>query len=352
VIPGRHFVSGGARQHARRAISGAMIQPDIPPLPSARAFASRHPALVALIALFIVTFGAVRVVAALPEEQTPPIRVGRFEPWHTVYADLEDRLRAKGVQFVLLPRTGAFDDGLLQGQVDVIVPYGDDYLRYDAENPSSIDAALRLVALINEYDVNLGQKIIAGQGPIPNTWRPSKIRAEPSWGHGFNLHLFDATVIPGLLVAAIVLGSVTAPPRLIGRIRRGVLFALAVLVELLVVTLNLEIAGRDGSVYPINSGYILFPPFLLIPTLFVAVVALPASISFAVALHGRTRGVRAVIAVVAGAAAFAIFASALDPEPRNWLIARAPQVVSIPLLLACAVASAVAWRIDQRREAP
>ena len=329
-----------------------MIQPDIPPLPSARAFASRHPALLAVIALFVITFAAVRIVAALPEELTPPIRVGRFEPWHTVYADLENRLRAKGVQFVLLPRTGAFDDGLLQEQVDVILPYGDDYLRYDAENPSSIDAALRLEALINEYDVDLGQKIIAAQGSIPNTWRPAKVRAEPSWGRGFNMHLFYAAVIPALLLAAVVLGSVTAPPRLIGRIRRGVLFAMAVLAELLVVTLGLEIAGRDGSVYPINAGYILLPPFVFIPILFVGVVALPAATSFAVALQGRTRGLRVAIAVVAGAMAFAIFASALDPGPRNWLIARAPQLLTVPLLLACVIASVVAWRIDPGREAP
>jgi hypothetical protein len=336
----------------RGVITGSMIQPDIPPLHSTRAFARRHPALIALIALFLVTFAAVRVVAALPEELTQPIRVGRFEPWHAVYVDLENQLRAKGVQFVLLPRTGVFDDGLLQGQVDVILPYGDGYVRYDAENPSSIDAALRLVALINDYDVDLGQKIIAAQGSIPNTWRPAKVRADPLWGRSFNMHLFYAAVIPALLLAAIFLGSVTAAPRVVGRIRRGVLFALGVLAELLVVTFGLEIAGRDGSVYPINSGYILFPPFLVVPMLFVGVVALPAAISFAVALQGRRRGPRVAVAVVAGATAFAIFASALDPAPLNWLIARAPQVVTVPLLLACAAASVASWRIDRGRAAP
>jgi hypothetical protein len=328
-----------------------MIQPDTPPLPSARAFATRHPALVAVIALFVVTFAAVRIVAALPEERTPPIRIGRWEPWPAEYADLENRLRAKDVQFVLLPPKAVYD-GLVLGQVDVVLSLASDSLTYNAENPSSIDAALRLEALINEYDVDLGQKIIAAQGKIPNTWRPVKVRAEPSRGPTFNLQLFLAVVIPALLLAAIVFGSVTAPPRVVSRIRRGTLFALAVLAELLVVTLHLEIAGRDGAVSPFNDGYILLPPYVFIPILFVAGVALPAATSFAVALHGRTRGLRVAIAVVAGATAFAIFAAALDNEPRNWLIARAPLFVTVPLLLAGAVASVVAWRIDPGRAAP
>ena len=328
-----------------------MIQPDIPPLPSAREFASRHPALIALIALFVVTFAAVRIVAALPAERTPPIRVGRFEPWPAVYADLENRLRAKNVQFVLLPPKEVYE-GLLLGQVDVVLSLASDYLTYDAENPSSIDAALRLEALINEYDVDLGQKIIAAQGPIPNTWRPVKVRAEPSWGDPFNMHLFFAVVIPALLLAAIVLGGLTAPPRFVRRIRRGTVFAIAVLAELLVVTFDLQIAGRDGTVYPINDGSVLFSPFVVIPILFVVGVALPAATSFAVALQGRTRGLRVAIAVVAGAIAFAILAATLDPGPRHWVIARAPLFVTVPLLLACAGASIVAWRIDRGREAP
>jgi hypothetical protein len=234
----------------------------------------------------------------------------------------------------------------------VVLSLASDHLTYNAENPSSIDAALRLEALINEYDVDLAQKIIAAQGKIPNTWRPVKARAEPSRGNPFNLQLFLAAVIPALLLAAIVLGSVTAPPRVIGRIRRGTLFALAVLAELLVVTLQLEIAGRDGAVSPFNDGYILLPPYVLIPILLVVAVALPAATSFAVALQGRTRGLRVAIAVVAGATAFAIFAAMLDSDPRSWLIARAPLVVTVPLLLACAGASVVALRIDPGRDAP
>ncbi len=116
--------------------------------------------------------------------------------------------------------------------------------------------------------------------------------------------------------------------------------------------MTLEIAGRDGTVSPINDGYILLPPSVLTPILFVAVVALPAATSFAVALQGRARGLRVAIAVVAGATAFAIWAAALDNEPRNWLIARAPSFVTVPPLLACAGASIVAWRIDRGRDAP
>lgn len=331
-----------------------MIQPEIPPLPSARAFASRHPALVAVIALFVVTFAAVRIVAALPEERTPPIRIGRWEPWPVAYADLEARLRrGNTIQFVLLPPK-ELNEALLLGQIDVIVPLSFDSLTYDAQNPASIEAALRLESLINEYDVDLAQKIFASQGKIPNTWWPARVRAEPSSSKGreFNLHLFLAAVLPGLLLVPIVVGSVTAPPRVIARIRRGTLFALAVLAELLVVTLHLEIAGRDGSVYPFNDGYILLPPYVLIPILLVAAVALPAATSFAVALQGRTRGLRVAIAVVAGATTFAIFAAMLDSDPRNWLIARVPLFVTVPLLLACAVASVAAWRIDQGRQAP
>jgi len=115
----------------RGVMGGSMIQPDIPPLPSARAFASRHPALVAVIALFVVTFAAVRIVAALPEERTPPIRIGRWEPWPAEHADLENRLRAKNVQFVLLPPK-ALDEALLLGQIDVVLPLASDHLTYDA----------------------------------------------------------------------------------------------------------------------------------------------------------------------------------------------------------------------------
>jgi 4-amino-4-deoxy-L-arabinose transferase-like glycosyltransferase len=301
--------------------------------------------VIAIAGLLAVAIALLFAVTRWPiEDDRRPSRAALWDD--PLPPELAAALRAGGVEPVEWPGGEGWPDPLVNQEVDLLLNYeppgalngvaiggGSLDMEYDAQRRSSLVALERADGVMQSYNMSFRQN----RRPEVSVHRHAVGMDDPeSW------HFFFGALTPLLVLAALGLGAGLGGSRW-RRVARAEVFVLV-----LALGLNYVVPFFHFRTTPTHSitfyWYAVVIP--LIPA-FLAGLAFPPAISIGLALPpGRARWLRIALATVAAAALALAVANLLDLDTSSWPTSRAPNEITLPALVICALASSVIAQID------